>query len=226
MLGIRIDSGDLAYFSNIAREMLDKAGFPNAKIVASNDLDEHILTSLKMQEASIDIWGIGTKLVTAYDQPALGGVYKMSAIKNKKGDWEPKLKVSAQSIKINTPGYHTVKRFIIDGKAIGDAICLEENNVFTNKVRIIDPVDPTRRKTINPAGAEVETLLKPICRQGKITGKRPKIEEIRQRTFDRLALFDKAHKRLVNPHIYPVGLEESLYQLRKSLVLKAKINGE
>ena len=226
MLGIRIDSGDLAYFSNIAREMLDKAGFPNAKIVASNDLDEHILTSLKMQEASIDIWGIGTKLVTAYDQPALGGVYKMSAIKNKKGDWEPKLKVSAQSIKINTPGYHTVKRFIIDGKAIGDAICLEENNVFTNKVRIIDPVDPTRRKTINPAGAEVETLLKPIFRQGKITGKRPKIGEIRQRTFDRLALFDKAHKRLVNPHIYPVGLEESLYQLRKSLVLKAKINGE
>src|SRR5690554_1017146 len=220
MLGIRIDSGDLAYFSNIAREMLDKAGFPQAKIVASNDLDEHILTSLKLQEASIDIWGIGTKLVTAYDQPALGAVYKMSAIKDKNGEWQPRLKVSAQSIKINTPGYHTVKRFIRNESAIGDAICLEENEDTDKKLRIIDPVDPTRRKTINPAGTQVETLLKPIFRQGKMIGKKPKIEAVRQRTFDRLALFDKTHKRLINPHTYPVGLEESLYQLRKSLVLK------
>src|SRR5690554_5815077 len=89
--GVRIDSGDLAYFSNAARKILDEAGFPKAKIIASNDLDEHILTSLKLQEASIDIWGIGTKLVTAYDQPALGAVYKLSAMKNKEGEWEPKI---------------------------------------------------------------------------------------------------------------------------------------
>src|SRR5690606_17112022 len=122
LIGIRIDSGDLAYFSNVARKMLDEAGFTETKIVASNDLDEHILTSLKLQEASIDIWGIGTKLVTAYDQPALGAVYKLSAMKNQEGEWEPKIKVSQQSIKINIPGLHNVRRFTSKGTAVGDMI--------------------------------------------------------------------------------------------------------
>src|SRR5690606_14487100 len=115
--GIRIDSGDLAYFSNVARKMLDEEGFTQAKIVASNDLDEHILTSLKLQEASIDIWGVGTKWVTAYDQPALGAVYKLSAMKDEDGNWEPKIKVSQQSIKINVPGLHNVRRFTANGTA-------------------------------------------------------------------------------------------------------------
>ncbi|MEX2591954.1 MAG: nicotinate phosphoribosyltransferase [Anditalea sp.] len=221
LLGIRIDSGDLAYFSNIARKMLDEAGFPKTKIVASNDLDEHILTSLKMQEASIDIWGIGTKLVTAYDQPALGAVYKLSAMKEE-GDWEPKIKLSQQSIKINIPGFHNVKRFIVDGKAIGDMIYLEGFEEDGNPFLIIDPIDPTKRKKISPKNIISEILLKPIFKQGKMIYKLPKIHQIRQRTFDRLAHFDKTHKRLINPHIYPVGLEESLSHLRTNLVLKAK----
>ncbi|MFO7825324.1 MAG: nicotinate phosphoribosyltransferase [Cyclobacterium sp.] len=219
--GIRIDSGDLAYFSNMARAMLDQAGFSEVKIVASNDLDEHIITSLKMQEASIDIWGVGTKLVTAYDQPALGAVYKLSALKNQKEEWIPKIKLSQQSIKINIPGYHNVVRYTSNGKAMADMIYLE-GIAHGNKVTIIDPNDPTRRKKISVEHAEAETLLKPIFSKGQKIYQRPSIHQIRQRTQERLAVFDKTHKRLVNPHIYPVGLEASLYEFRTALVLKAK----
>ncbi|GEO20387.1 nicotinate phosphoribosyltransferase [Cyclobacterium qasimii] len=219
--GIRIDSGDLAYFSNLARKMLNEAGFPNVKIVASNDLDEHIITSLKMQEASIDVWGVGTKLVTAYDQPALGAVYKLSALKSKDGDWVPKIKLSQQSIKINIPGYHNVLRYTSKGKAIADMIYLEGMEK-SDTVTIIDPIDPTRRKKISVDNAEVEVLLKPIFSKGEKIYDRPSIQQIRQRTQDRLAIFDKTHKRLINPHIYPVGLEANLYEYRTALVLKAK----
>ncbi|AKP54031.1 nicotinate phosphoribosyltransferase [Cyclobacterium amurskyense] len=219
--GIRIDSGDLAYFSNLARKMLNEAGFPNIQIVASNDLDEHIITSLKMQEASIDVWGVGTKLVTAYDQPALGAVYKLSALKSKDGDWVPKIKLSQQSIKINIPGFHNVLRYTAGGKALADMIYLEGLEK-SDKVTIIDPIDPTRRKKISVDNAEAEILLKPIFSKGEKVYNRPSIQQIRQRTQDRLAIFDKTHKRLINPHIYPVGLEASLYEYRTALVLKAK----
>ncbi|MEX0883654.1 MAG: nicotinate phosphoribosyltransferase, partial [Cyclobacteriaceae bacterium] len=219
--GIRIDSGDLAYFSNVARKMLNGAGFPDVKIVASNDLDEHIMTSLKMQEASIDIWGVGTKLVTAYDQPALGAVYKLSALKNKEGEWIPKIKLSQQSIKINIPGYHNVLRFTANGKAIADMIYLEGLEMGEH-LTIIDPIDPTRRKKISSENALSEILLKPIFIKGKEVYQRPTIHQIRKRTQERLSVFDKTHKRLINPHIYPVGLEASLYEFRTSLVLKAK----
>ncbi|MCC5936631.1 MAG: nicotinate phosphoribosyltransferase [Lunatimonas sp.] len=219
--GIRIDSGDLAYFSNRAKEMLERAGFPEVKIVASNDLDEHIITSLKLQEASIDVWGVGTKLVTAYDQPALGAVYKMSAMKDPSGEWQPKIKLSQQSVKINVPGYHNVKRYMVNGKAIGDMIYLEGLGP-KETVTIIDPIDPTRRKRIQTAQTEEKILLVPIFKQGKKVYHRPDIHRIRQSTLDRLSQFDKTHKRLTNPHIYPVGLEESLYELRTNLVLKSK----
>ncbi|EON76637.1 Nicotinate phosphoribosyltransferase [Lunatimonas lonarensis] len=219
--GIRIDSGDLAYFSNKAREMLEKAGLNAVKIVASNDLDEHIITSLKLQEASIDVWGVGTKLVTAYDQPALGAVYKMSAMKDSKGDWQPKIKVSQQSIKINVPGFHNVKRFTLNGKAIGDMIYLEDT-ASKETVTIIDPIDPTRRKRIQTDQVEAKVLLVPIFRKGQKVYHRPDLHAVRQNTFDRLAQFDKTHKRLTNPHIYPVGLEETLYEVRTNLVLKTK----
>ncbi len=222
MLGIRIDSGDLAYYSNVAREMLDEAGFTDAKVVASNDLDEHILSSLKMQEAKIDIWGIGTKLVTAYDQPALGAVYKMAAIKKENGEWEPKVKVSQQSIKINIPGYHNVRRFFKNNKAVADMIFLEETPQTHEELTIIDPYDPTKRKKIKPDNFESITLLKPIFQKGEKVYTRPQLKEVRNRTLASLERFDNSHKRLINPHIYPVGLEESLYHLRTDLVLKAK----
>jgi nicotinate phosphoribosyltransferase len=221
LIGIRIDSGDLAYFSNVARKMLDEAGFTQAKIVASNDLDEHILTSLKLQEASIDIWGIGTKLVTAYDQPALGAVYKLSAMKSDEGKWEPKIKVSQQSIKINVPGLHNVKRFRSGGTAVGDMIYLEGELAEQDSYLIIDPTDPTRRKTISSKDTQSEILLKPIFEAGRQVYESPTLHEIRQRTLEGLKHFDRSNKRLTNPHIYPVGLEESLYDLRTELVLSS-----
>lgn len=222
MLGIRIDSGDLAYFSNIAREMLDEAGFPEAKVVASNDLDEHIITSLKIQEASISVWGVGTKLVTAYDQPALGAVYKLAAIKNEAGNWEPKVKVSQQSIKINIPGEHQVSRFLRNGRAVADMIFLQENVDDKSSVMIIDPTDPNKRKRLNLEELEEFKLLKPIFEAGQQVYVCPSIEAIKQNTKENLQCFDKTHKRLTNPHVYPVGLEENLYQLRTDLVFKMK----
>lgn len=222
MVGIRIDSGDLAYFSNKAREMMDEAGFPDAKIVASNDLDEHLISSLKSQEASIDIWGVGTKLVTAFDQPALGAVYKLSAIKLEDGTWEPKLKLSQQSIKINIPGIHNVKRYFSNGKAVADMIYLEDQEINPKNTMIIDPVDPTHRKRLMPMYYKEEVLLKPIFRKGKIVYPGATLDEFRKRATEQLETFDKTHKRLVNPHVYPVGLEENLHQLRMDLVLKAK----
>lgn len=222
MIGIRIDSGDLAYYSNIAREMLDAAGFSDAKIVASNDLDEQIITSLKMQESSINVWGVGTKLVTAYDQPALGAVYKLAAIRNKDGIWEPKVKVSQQSIKINVPGIQNAIRYSKNGKAAADMIFLEGESLIGNSFTIIDPVDPTKRKKINANGLEQEVLLKPIFKNGVKVYERPDIHQIKKNAERNLSQFDKAHKRLINPHIYPVGLEESLYDLRTQLVFKMK----
>jgi nicotinate phosphoribosyltransferase len=222
MVGIRIDSGDLAYFSSKARQMLDEAGFPDAKIVASNDLDEHIIASLKSQEADINVWGVGTKLVTAYDQPALGAVYKLSAIKNAQGEWEPKVKVSQQSLKINIPGIHNTKRYFSKGKAVADMIFLENQEIDPKGVVIIDPVDATRRKRLMPAFYQEEILLKPIFQKGKKIYNLPSLKEIRDRAANQLQSLDKTHMRLVNPHLYPVGLEENLHHLRMELVLKAK----
>ncbi|HSF52124.1 MAG TPA: nicotinate phosphoribosyltransferase [Algoriphagus sp.] len=222
MVGIRIDSGDLAYFSSKARQMLDEAGFPDAKIVASNDLDEHIIASLKSQEADINVWGVGTKLVTAYDQPALGAVYKLSAIKNAQGEWEPKVKVSQQSLKINIPGIHNTKRYFSKGKAVADMIFLEDQEIDPKGVVIIDPVDATRRKRLMPAFYQEEILLKPIFQKGKKIYNLPSLKEIRDRAANQLQSLDKTHMRLVNPHLYPVGLEENLHHLRMELVLKAK----
>jgi nicotinate phosphoribosyltransferase len=224
MLGIRIDSGDLAYFSGQARLLLDEAGFPEAKIYASNDLDEYIISSLKTQDAAIDIWGVGTKLVTAFDQPALGAVYKLSAIKNEAGDWVPKVKVSQQSLKINIPGVHNVRRYFSKGKAVADMIYLEGQTIDPKGIMIIDPNDATQRKRLMPAFYEAEELLKPIFRKGELVYSLPNLQAIRERAQVQLSAFDKTHKRLTNPHVYPVGLEERLHQLRMELVIAAKTN--
>ena len=122
MVGIRLDSGDLAFLSIEARKLLDEAGFPNATIVASNDLDEHLIESLKRQGAKIAMWGVGTKLATAFDQPALGGVYKLGALKDTNGKWLPKVKLSEQLIKVSTPGILQVRRFFDDKVARADMV--------------------------------------------------------------------------------------------------------
>ncbi len=218
MAGIRLDSGDLAYLSIEARKMLDGAGFPNARIVASNDLDEHLISSLKReQEARVDTWGVGTRLVSAYDQPALGGVYKVGAIKNKQGVWDYKIKLSEQTAKVSNPGVQQVRRFYRKGEAVSDMIYDELQPPQGTPV-IIDPMDATRRKKIEP-GFEERELLEPIFRAGKKTYKLPTIEQIRQHVKVELDSLHASIKRFHNPHAYPVGLENGLYDKKQELIL-------
>jgi nicotinate phosphoribosyltransferase len=218
MAGIRLDSGDLAYLSIEARKILDAAGFRDAVIVASNDLDEHIIASLKQQGAKIGMWGVGTKLVTAFDQPALGGVYKLSAIRVPGGAWEFKLKLSEQVIKISNPGILQVRRFTRGGEFIGDMI-FNEAAELSNARTIVDPADGTRRKTI-PADASAEDILVPVFRAGELVYAAPMLEEIRARARQQVDRLYSGTKRLLNPHEYPVGLEPSLFDLKTELILK------
>jgi nicotinate phosphoribosyltransferase len=220
LAGIRLDSGDLAWLSIEARKMLDGAGFQKAVIIASNDLDEHIISSLKEQGSKIGVWGVGTKLVTAYDQPALGGVYKLGVVRDDNGRWLYKLKLSEQTAKISTPGIHQVRRFRSNTRYIADAIYdvkLGAPKSFT----IVDPLDLTRRKPIDPK-ASFEDLLVPVFRAGKLVYQPPPLAEVRQRAQNQLASFSSGVKRLMNPHLYPVGLELGLSNLRTELILKAR----
>lgn len=218
MIGIRLDSGDLAYLSIEARNILDQGGFPNAKIVASNELDENIIESLKDQGAKITVWGVGTKLVTAYDQPALGGVYKLAAIKNKNGKWSYKVKLSEQNIKVSNPGIQQVRRFFNDKEIIADVI-FDEGTDLSHGCTMVDPKDMTRQKTIRP-DANYEDLLVTIFQKGKKVYQSPLIDEVRTYAKNNLAKFHLGIKRFVNPHEFPVGLEKSLFKLKMDLILK------
>lgn len=220
LAGIRLDSGDLAWLSIEARRMLNDAGFPKATIVASNDLDEQTIESLRLQGAQINVWGVGTKLVTAYDQPALGGVYKLSAIRAADGTWDHKVKLSEQVAKVSTPGVQQVRRFRHDGAFAGDMIYNLDGPPEDNRV-IVDPLDPTRRKRI-PDDASTEDLLQPIFRGGELVYSVPTITASRDRTLTQLGGLYEGHKRLLNPHEYPVGLSPALQELRSRLILKAR----
>ncbi|QDT96465.1 nicotinate phosphoribosyltransferase [Gimesia aquarii] len=220
MVGIRLDSGDLAYLSIEARQLLDQAGFSNASIVASNDLDEGIITSLKEQGAKIAVWGVGTKLVTAYDQPALGGVYKLGAIQNEEGRWEPKVKLSEQAIKTSTPGILQVRRFRNGEGAIADMIYNELNMNSLNTV-MVDPLDPTRHRHFEK-DLVGDDLLIPIVRKGDTVHDCEPLTAIRERVQQQLGLFHAGIRRHVKPHQYPVGLEEELHQLKTEWILRAR----
>jgi len=220
MIGIRLDSGDLAFLSVEARKILDEAGFPKAAIVASNDLDEHLITSLKDQGAAIGVWGVGTRLVTGYDQSALGGVYKLSAVRSGDGVWHDKVKVSEQTIKSSTPGVLQVRRYRANGKALGDVIFDEQHPIRADCV-MVDPADGTRRTTFAD-GTDSVDLLVPVFRRGKLACDLPPIEQIRQRTQAQLAQFHPRFERFINPHLYPVGLEMGLYQRKTDAILKER----
>jgi nicotinate phosphoribosyltransferase len=220
LAGIRLDSGDLAFLSKEARKILDKAGFEKASIVASNDLDEHIIESLKHQGAKINLWGVGTRLVTAYDQPALGGIYKLSAIRKPDGQWEPKLKLSEQAAKISNPGILQVRRFRTGNEFIGDAI-YDSSRPIPSSVTIVDPVDATRRRHF-PANAIGQDLLVPILRQGRLVYQQPLLAGIRDLAKQQLAKLHPGITRSVNPHQYPAGLELSLHEFKTKLVLQAR----
>lgn len=220
MIGIRLDSGDLAYLSLEARRKLDAAGFPAATIVASNDLDEHIIESLKRQGAAIAVWGVGTKLITAYDEPALGGVYKLSAIRAPGEPWRRKVKLSEQAIKTSTPGILQVRRYRDASGPVADLIHDVELGLPA-PVTMIDPLDPTRRRSLEPSLAS-EELLVPIFRGGRRVYEVPPLEETRARAAAELASFHAGIRRFVNPHRFPVGLERSLHEQKTRLILEAR----
>lgn len=220
LLGIRLDSGDLAYLSIEARRILDESGFPEAQIFASNDLDEHIITSLKLQGAKICVWGVGTKLVTAYDEPALGGVYKLAAVRTPGAAWQQRIKLSEQAIKISTPGIQQVRRYSTATECVADAIYDEELGIGSHPV-LIDAMDITRRKRISE-GLAHEDLLVPIFRGGRRVYDVPGIAEAQARAREQLARFHGGIKRFVFPHQYPVGLEEHLFEMKTRLVIAAR----
>lgn len=223
LAAIRIDSGDLAYFSALARHMLDEAGLADTKIVASNDLDEYIIHSLKTeQKAPIDIWGVGTKLVTAFDQPALGAVYKMSKIKPRGQEWRDTVKLSEQAIKVNNPGRLQVRRYFNDkGLLVGDLIFDDSQSLPADPV-MIDPADATRQKRPLKKARHSEDLLQAVFLDGKKVYEQPDLPEIRSFVAKQMNLLDASNKRLVNPHVYAVGLEQGLYNRKMSLILKLR----
>ncbi|MHA6248789.1 nicotinate phosphoribosyltransferase [Pontibacter sp. CAU 1760] len=218
--GIRLDSGDLTYLSIEARKLLDAAGLTETSIVASNDLDEHIITSLKQEGARIDVWGVGTKMITAYDQPALGGVYKLAAIRKAGGAWEYKVKLSEQRAKTSTPGMLQVRRFS-DGKRFIADMIYNALEPLPSQFHIVDPLDSTRRKAI-PTGTPSEELLTPVFDSGELVYTLPSLPEIKARTKAQLDCLHESIRRYLNPHNYPAGLEGNLHQYKIDLILKLR----
>jgi nicotinate phosphoribosyltransferase len=200
--------------------MLDEAGFTDATIVGTNDLDEHIIESLGIQGAAIGLWAVGTRLVTAYEEPALGGVYKLAATRASGADWVEKIKLSEQAVKTTTPGILQVRRFHEHGEAVGDMI-YDERHPSSGPPTIVDPADQTRRKTFSHAESS-EDLLVPVLRGGSLVAPLPSIDSIRARTAAQVSALHAGIKRFVNPHVYPVGLEKSLYERKTKLILEAK----
>jgi nicotinate phosphoribosyltransferase len=220
MLGNRLDSGDLAWLSIESRKLLDAAGFNDAAIIASNDLDEHLIESLVQQGAAISVWGVGTKLVTAYDEPAMGGVYKLSMISHAGGPLVPRLKLSEQAAKISNPGIQQVRRYKRQGRMIADVI-YDEAQGCKVPCTMIDPFDPTRQRVLAPE-LLYHDLLMPVVRGGKRVDPAPSIHAIREHAQRELEQLDPAVRRLVNPHEYPVGLSAELYAERVRLIQQAR----
>ena len=219
-VGIRLDSGDLAYLSKKARVMLDEAGFPKAKIAASSDLDEYLIRDLKTQGACISVWGVGTRLITSESNPALGGVYKMSG-EIVDGKLIPKIKISDNPEKVTNPGYKKVFRlYDKDNMAIADLISLEHETIDCSKpLRIFDPIQTYKRMTLTNFSAR--ELLVPIFVDGKQVYQCPDIHEIAAYAKKELASMWDEYKRLLMPHTYKVDLSDALYDLKQKLLRDA-----
>ncbi len=221
LAGIRLDSGDLAYLSVEARRLLDRAGFERTAVLASNELDEHIIQSLKDQGAAVGAWGVGTRLVTGHDEPALGGVYKLAAVRDGPGaPWTYRVKLSEQAAKTSIPGVLQVRRYRTEAGYLADAV-YDEAAGLPASVEIVDPLDMTRRRRVEP-GTAGEDLLVPAIRRGEPAGPRPALAEIRARVQGELSRLHPGIKRFVHPHQYPVGLERGLFDLRTRLILEAR----
>ena len=219
--GVRIDSGDLAYLSKQIRKMLDDAGFPDAVISASNDLDEYLIESLKLQGAEITSWGVGTNLITAKDNPAFGGVYKMAAIQKEDGNFVPKIKISENSEKITNPGNKTIYR-IYDkaaGKIRADLICLaDETFDEACDMNLFDPNEPWKKTRIAGGTYTLRELLVPVFENGKCVYDSPKVMDIQAAcTKEKDTIWDET-KRFVNPSRIYVDLSDKLYRLKHDLL--------
>lgn len=217
MAGVRLDSGDLAALSVAAREILDAAGLGQAAIVASNDLDEREIVALKAKGAAIGVWGVGTRLVTAYDQPALGGVYKLAALRGSAG-WEYRIKLSEEPVKVSNPGVQQVRRYADpSGRLLGDVIYEEELGLHGAGARV-----DTAGEFAPPVGASVEDLLVPVLRAGQPVYEPPPLVEVRARTQAQLQRLDPAVRRLDAPESYPVALDRPLADLKARLMAEAR----
>lgn len=211
-VGIRLDSGDLAYLSKEARKMLDDAGFPHAKIVASNDLDEYTIMNLKAQDAKISVWGIGTKLITAYDQAALGAVYKLASIEDENGVMQDTIKISGNPEKVSTPGLKRVYRIInsINHKSEGDYIALDDENPQEEEpLKMFHPVHTYVSKFVTNFVAK--ELHQDIFTNGKLVYESPSLQEMQKYAEENLALLWEEYKRTLNPEEYPVDLSQKCW---------------
>ena len=224
-IGIRIDSGDLAYLSKEARKMLDEAGYKKAKIFASSDLDEYTIVNLKAQGAQIDSWGIGTKLITAYDQPALGAVYKIVAIESENGKMEDTIKISSNPEKVTTPGLKKVYRIInnVNHHAEGDYIAMENEQLPEKQLKMFHPTHTYINKVLTNFSAR--ELHEDIFVNGELVYTMPPIEESREYLKQNLAFLWEEYKRILNPAEYPIDLSKKCWdnKLRNIEEVKEKV---
>jgi len=225
--GIRLDSGDLAYLSKQARLMLDEAGFTDAFISASNDLDEYLIAELKAQDAQISVWGVGTHLITSKEYPALGGVYKMAALSTDDSEWIPKIKLSEDPIKVTNPGEKKIFRIYSadSGKMKADLITLKEEEIdITQDLTIFDPIATWKRMTLKAGEYTVRELLEPVFVNGKCVYPNYSVKEIQEYSEkERDTLWDE-HKRLVRPQIMPIDLSQKLYDLKQCMIKTLRDN--
>ena len=220
-LGIRLDSGDIAYLSKEARKMLDAAGYPNAKVVASNDLDEATITHLKQEGARIDAWGIGTKLITAYDNPALGAVYKLSCLEDENGNMVDRLKVSENPGKLTIPGIKRVYRIINkeNGMAAGDYIALESEDVSKEKsIKLFHPTHTYLEKEVE--NFEARDLHVDVFKDGRQVYAIPSVQESAQYFKENKKTLWNEYLRLLNPEFYPVDLSTKCWENRNNILRK------
>ena len=219
--GIRLDSGDLAYLSKKARAMLDEAGFPDAVISASNDLDEYLIESLKAQGAAITSWGVGTNLITSKDNPAFGGVYKLAAVMGQDGEFIPKIKLSENTEKVTNPGNKTIYRVYEkdSGKIKADLICLVgETFNEEDPLLLFDPLEPWKKTRLPGGSYNLRELLVPVFRKGKCCYESPKVMAIRDYCQKELSTLWDETKRFVNPHPIYVDLSQKLYDIKIALL--------
>ena len=222
--GIRLDSGDLAYLSKKARKMLDDAGYPDAKICASNDLDEYLIASLKNQGAAINSWGVGTNLITSKDCPSFGGVYKLAAIKDKETDhFVPKIKLSENAEKITNPGNKTIYRFYSneDNKIIADLICFAKEEIDeTQDYVLFDPIETWKKTKLKGGTYHVREMMVKIFSHGECVYKSPSVKELRETFKKELDTLYEESKRLQNPHKIHVDLSQKLWDTKQELLAK------